>query len=140
MASIHRQISINASPNDVWDAVRDFGALHDRLCPGFVVDTRLEPGARVVTFFNGAVVRELLVACDDTRRRLVWSAVGGRSSHHNSSAQVLDDAPGGTVFLWITDVLPDDVAEPITELMDRGIMVIKQTMEQSNAAGQGASG
>jgi hypothetical protein len=39
----------------VWDAVRDFGALHHRLVPGFVVEARLEGDDRVVTFFNGAV-------------------------------------------------------------------------------------
>ena len=36
MASIHKDIIIDASPDDVWDAVRDFGALHTRLVPGFV--------------------------------------------------------------------------------------------------------
>ena len=36
MASIHKDISIDASPADVWDAVRDFGAVHTRLAPGFV--------------------------------------------------------------------------------------------------------
>jgi carbon monoxide dehydrogenase subunit G len=131
MATIHRQVSIAAPPDDVWDAVRDVGALHTRLVPGFVLDTRLEPGARVVTFFNGTVVRELIVAIDQERRRLVWSAVDGHSTHHNASAQVLDDERGGTLFVWIADVLPDPVAAPMGALMDRGIAVIKETMEQA---------
>jgi hypothetical protein len=131
VASIHRQVSIAAHPDDVWDALRDVGALHLRLVPGFVVDTRLEPGSRVVTFFNGAVVRELIVAVDDDRRRLVWSAVGGASTHHNASAQVLDGERGGTLFVWITDVLPDEIAAPIAELMDRGIAVVGQTLESA---------
>jgi hypothetical protein len=50
MASIRRQIVTSAPPRLVWGALRDVGALHTRLVPGFVVDTRLEPGARVVTF------------------------------------------------------------------------------------------
>ncbi len=50
MASIHKDIIIDANPDDVWDAVRDFGALHTRLVPGFVLDTRLDGDARIVTF------------------------------------------------------------------------------------------
>jgi carbon monoxide dehydrogenase subunit G len=129
MASIIRQIHIDARPGDVWEAVRDVGALHERLVPGFVVDTRVEPGARVVTFGDGSVVRELLVGQDDDHRRLAWSATGGMSTHHNASAQVLDDGHGGTEFVWITDVLPDELADPIRLRMDRGLAVIKVTME-----------
>ena len=33
MASIHKNIPIAADPDDVWDALRDFGALHKRLVP-----------------------------------------------------------------------------------------------------------
>ena len=88
MASIHKEITIDARPEDVWDALRDVGALHTRLVPGFVVDTRLEDGARIVTFGNGTVARELIVDLDDDSRRLAWSVVGGRFTHHNASAQV----------------------------------------------------
>ena len=44
---------------------------YTRLVPGFVVDTRLEDGARVVTFGNGLVARELIVDND-----VVWAVVG----------------------------------------------------------------
>src|SRR5882672_11744453 len=55
MASIHKDILIDANPNDVWDALRDLGALHTRLVPGFVTDTKLDGDARIVTFANGTV-------------------------------------------------------------------------------------
>lgn len=84
MASIREAISIQARPEDVWAAVRDVGAVHKRLAPGFVVDTVLEKGARVVTFGNGLVARELIVDVDDEARRLAWSVVGGRMTHHNA--------------------------------------------------------
>ena len=70
MASIHKEILIDASPDHVWDALRDFGALHTRLVPGFVTDTKLDGDGRIVTFSNGTVAREILVDCDDTKRRL----------------------------------------------------------------------
>ncbi|HLN07409.1 MAG TPA: SRPBCC family protein, partial [Xanthobacteraceae bacterium] len=83
MASIRKEILTNARVEDVWAAISDIGALHTRLVPGFVVNTRVEAGARTVTFGNGMEVRELIVDLDDDARRLVWSAVGGRLSHHN---------------------------------------------------------
>ena len=73
MASIRKEIPLEVSAEHVWSVVRDVGALHTRLVPGFVVDTRLEPDARVVTFGNGMVVRELIVDLDDRARRLAWS-------------------------------------------------------------------
>src|SRR5262249_1950676 len=61
-----------------WGALRDWGAVHERLAPGFLSDARVDGRDRVVTFFNGSVVRELFVGADDRARRLAWAvAVGG---------------------------------------------------------------
>ena len=59
-----------------------FRRLHTRLAPGFVLDTRLDGEARIVTFANGNVARELLVDCDDARRRLVYAMINERVTHH----------------------------------------------------------
>src|ERR1041384_4372448 len=97
MASLRKAIRVAGDPDSVWDVIRDVGALHTRLVPGFVVDTKVEPGARIVTFGNGMVVRELIVDLDDEARRLVWSAQGGRLSHHNASVQVFPDGEGSRI-------------------------------------------
>src|SRR2546430_9627810 len=91
MASVRKELLLDARPEDVWSAVRDFGAPHEKLVPGVLVDSRLEPGARVVTFANGLVARELLVELNDETRRLCWTARGGRATHHNASMQVYAD-------------------------------------------------
>jgi carbon monoxide dehydrogenase subunit G len=134
MASMRKETRIDARPEDVWDALRDWGALHTRLVPGFVVDTRLDGGDRIVTFFNGNTVREVLVDLDDEARRLVWSIVGGPYAHHNGSAQVLAEGDGRTRFVWITDLLPNELAGRTSELMERGIRVLKETMEAGSAS------
>src|SRR4030081_2705698 len=85
MASIHKDIPIDAHPNDDWAAVRDFGAVHQRLVPGFVLDARLEGAARVVTFANGTVARELLVDCDEAQRRMVFALLSNRVKKHTAS-------------------------------------------------------
>jgi carbon monoxide dehydrogenase subunit G len=125
MASVHREIVIARPPSEVWDALADVGALHTRLAPGFVTDCRLEPGARVVTFANGLVARELIVDVDADRRRVAWSVVGGRLSHHNASAQVFDEGGGTTRFVWIADFLPDEHAPAIAAMIEQGMKAIK---------------
>ena len=129
MACIRTEIGVEASAETVWAAVRDIGALHHRLVPGFVVDTRLEPGARIVTFGNGMVVRELIVDLDDAARRLAWSARGERLSHHNASVQVFADGPGRSRLLWVADLLPDELAGDIRAMMEQAAAVMKPTLE-----------
>jgi hypothetical protein len=133
MATLHKEIVIDAPASRVWEAVRDVGAVHRRLVPGVLTDARLEPGeprARIVSFANGMVVRELIVSIDDERRRFAYSAVGGRASHHNASLQVFDDqGPGRCRLVWITDLLPDDIAPAIAQLVELGSDTMKKTLE-----------
>ena len=92
---------------------------------GFVVATELEPGgaARVVTFGNGMTARELIVDIDDDARRLVWSVVGGRMTHHNASVQLFEEA-GATRFVWIADLLPHELGPAIAAMIDQAIAAI----------------
>jgi predicted acyl esterase len=129
MASVRKEILIDARPDDVWEALRDWAAVHQRLVPGFVVDTRLDGEDRIVTFFNGAAVRELLVDLDDDARRLVWSVADGPYTHHNASAQVFSEEDGRTRFVWLADLLPNTLAGRMNDMMEHGSRVIKQTME-----------
>ena len=110
-------------------ALRDFGAVHERLASGFVVDAQLDGDARVVTFANGAVAREVLINVDDDARRLVYSAAGGRLVHHNASNQVFAEGDGRSRFVWIADLLPNELAEHVSTMMDQGAMAAKQTIE-----------
>jgi carbon monoxide dehydrogenase subunit G len=130
MASIRKDIPIEADPDDVWAAVRDVGAVHERFGPGFLTDSRLDGEARVVTFANGMVVRELIVDIDDQARRFVWAAVGGRLSHHNASMQVFAEGEGRSRLVWIADFLPGGLAQDIGALIDQAAAVIKPTLER----------
>lgn len=131
MASIRIQRTIDVPPEQAWSALRDWGALHERLVPGFVVDARLDGSDRIVTFFNGSTLREVLIDLDDDARRLVWSVVEGPYTHHNGAAQVSAGARGKTVFVWVADLLPDELAESTAALMTRGIDTIKATLEEA---------
>src|SRR5438046_161344 len=88
--SPRRAANEEAPADAVWDAVADFGAVHRRFAPGFVVDTKLEDGARVVTFANGLVARELFISADPALRRLAYSVRTERFKHHSASFRVED--------------------------------------------------
>jgi len=135
MASIRKEISIDASVDAVWDALRDWGALHERLVPGFVVDTQLDGEDRIVTFFEGTTLRELLVDLDDDARRLAWSVVDGPYTHHNASAQVFAEGEGAAKFVWIADLLPDELAPRTGEMMQEGTSAVKRTLEAQAVSG-----
>ena len=129
MATLHKEIHVEARPEAIWNAARDIGALHTRLVPGFVVNTQLEGNARIVTFGNGMVVRELIISVDDQRRRLAWTAIGGRTTHYNAVLEVLADGSGARV-VWTIDLLPDEMAEPVATMQENGLAAMKETFER----------
>jgi hypothetical protein len=128
MASIIKTIEIDAPADAVWDAVRDFGAVHKRFAPGFVANVELIPGARMVTFGNGLTVKELFLGIDEDRRRLAYS-VAERFAHHSASFQVDALAGGKSRLTWTADVLPDDMAaERVAPMMEQGLQVAKDVL------------
>jgi Polyketide cyclase / dehydrase and lipid transport len=130
MATIRSEIKTAAKAEDVWSAVRDIGALHTRLVPGFVVDTKIEPGARVVTFINGVVLREPIVTLDDEARRLVWTAEGGRARHYNAALTVSALPDGLTSIVWTADFLPDDISNYMSQAIKAGMAAMQRTLDQ----------
>jgi len=133
MASIHREILLAARADAVWDAVRDVGNIHQRVCPGFLTDCRMDgPEARIVTFANGMVVKELIIDVDDKGRRVAWSAVGGRTTHYNASMQIFTDADGCRA-VWIADLLPHELAGPIAGMIEQGLAAMKRTLDRKAA-------
>ena len=129
MASIYKDASIAASPEAVWDVVRDVGAVHTRFAPGFVIDVALEDGARMVTFGNGLVAREVFVTVDEANRRLVYSVRSERMDHHNASFQVFPDGSGSRL-VWIADVLPEAAGATVDKMMQAGIEAAKACLDK----------
>jgi hypothetical protein len=134
MASIRKEIRIEAAPEDVWAAVRDVGHVHQRLCPGVLTDAKLDgDDARVVTFANGLVVREVIVSLDDAARRFAYSAQGGNLHHHHPAPEALPEL-GATRLVGTIDVLPHAMAAPIGGLMEGGAAAMRRALEKPIAA------
>ena len=135
MASIRKEVLLDAPAAAVWDAARDIGALHTRLVPGFVTDTRVEDGARVVTFANGMVARELIVDVDDAVRRIAWAAVDTPMSHYNASFQVFAEGAGAR-GVWIADLLPHEHADMVAGMMEQGLAAMRRAFARPQAQGR----
>ena len=129
MATLQKQIALDAPAATVWAALRDFGAVHRRVAPGFLTDLRMDNGDRIVTFFNGLVARERLVTVDDEACRLVYSVVEGRASHYNAAVQVFPEGEGRSRLIWTIDLLPNELAPAIGGMMDHALTFMKKTLE-----------
>jgi hypothetical protein len=129
VGSIHHEISLELSAENVWAALRQAGRVHE-LFAGVLIDGRLEGNIRTVTFADGLTVRERIIDVDDARRRIVYSAFEGTPmTHHNASMQIIEDGDHRCRFVWIADFLPDDFAETMMPLVEQGTKTLKSNIE-----------
>ena len=141
MTSIELTIPIDASPGTAWEAVRDFGAVHERLVPGFLTACHPDGEDRVVTFFNGAVARERLVTLDDDRRRLVYSVIDSAIglTLHQASVEVVaatdDDGRAGTAIRWVADFLPPELEPTIRSMMETAADTMRRAFASADERG-----
>jgi hypothetical protein len=138
MGTVTKYADLAVPADVVWDAVRDFGALHERLAPGFVVGSTIEDDVRVITFVTGAVARERMVSLDDDNRRLVYSVTESALGlvHHQSSVEVVEAQSGnGSRIEWTTDFLPEDVGDTVDAMMEQGILAMGRAFGIVSAPG-----
>ena len=79
------------------------------------------------------VVRELIVSIDDRTCRHSWSTRGEPLTHHNASVQVFSECQEKCRVVWIADLMPNEVADAITEIIQQGLDAMKQTLESNRA-------
>ncbi|HEU4427661.1 MAG TPA: SRPBCC family protein [Myxococcota bacterium] len=125
MASIHLEIPLQAPAERVWKQLRDVGEVK-ALFPGVLTASRLEGDARVVTCANGMDVKERIVDVDEKARRVAYAVVEWQTTHHNASMQVLPDGEARSRLVWITDLLPDELAPPVRGLMEQGAQAVQR--------------
>lgn len=133
MATIYKEIIIEAASQVVWAAVRDVGAVHEKLTPKVLTDARLSGNERILTFATGAVVHELIISIDDERQRLAYAVISGsaHTTFHHATMEVFAHGEGSSRLVWVTDFLPNSQLEIITIIINRGAQIMKSTLEAS---------
>lgn len=134
MAYFQHEIRVDVPASTAWDALRDVGNLHRRLVRGFVTDCTFDGETRHLRFANGVAAAERIVAVSDADRRVSWSAVSERLSHHNASARIVAEGDSACRVVWTVDLLPDAMAPAIEPMVLAGLQAIRATLESPAAA------
>ncbi|MEO5818876.1 MAG: SRPBCC family protein [Vicinamibacteraceae bacterium] len=134
MASIRKEIMIDAGVEPAWDALRRVGEAHTLFAP-VLSDAALHGDVRTVTFANGMVVRERILDVDEAHRRIAYAALEPQGmTFHHASMQLDIAGPGRCVFIWITDFMPAEAASGLQPLIDQGAEALKRNIETAGVA------
>jgi Polyketide cyclase / dehydrase and lipid transport len=129
MASIIREFTINATPEEVWSVIGDFANGPMKVAAGALVDCRLEtPDLRTLVFADGTEAQERLIGRDETARRIVWAWVDKEVMHDNGSMQVFDQGEKQSRVVWVHDTLPEKAAEFVAQAMDQQVPLMKKAL------------
>jgi hypothetical protein len=134
VATVQVEIDLDVSPQRVWDAIADVGAVHQRLLPGRVVGTRIEGDTRILTMPDGSQIRELIISVDHSARRMAYAVVEGQRlplTYHHAAFQVFGQGRHSRL-VWQTDLLPHAMADAVRARVERGIVEIKQVLESAD--------
>ena len=128
MASAKAEASIDRSPNDVWNVLRDFGGLADYM-PG--IDSCTVDGDVRTVGTMGIVAKEQLRELDDDTRRISYSIIESPITNMTSHlATVGVDAEGsGTHLTWTVEVEPDELLPIFQGMYEQTVAALKEKFE-----------
>ncbi|EEA01959.1 conserved hypothetical protein [Burkholderia sp. H160] len=127
MATIYREIAVETAAANAWAALRDPADVA-RVFAGVLIAARMEGDLRWVTFADGTVVEERVIAVDDAHMRLAYSVGGGRFEHHHATLQVVADTPARCRVIWIADFKPDERSAVVEALTDAGCAALGRNL------------
>ncbi|WP_213308863.1 SRPBCC family protein [Paraburkholderia sacchari] len=119
MVSLYREVPLETDAAHAWETLRDSRNLA-RVFAGVLTDVRVEGDLRTVTFANGSVIEERIVAVDDARMRVAYAVRGPNFEQHAASMQIVAESGGRCHLVWISDFRPDDLRAMVEPLMDAG--------------------
>ncbi len=129
MTSLRNEILVDVPAADAWAALKSISKTHE-LFAGVLVDSRLEGDIRTVTFANGLVARERIVAVDESRMRVAY-AVLDIFEQHAASMRIVPVSARQCRFVWKSDFLPGTKAATVGPLMAQGCAALKRAIEAS---------
>lgn len=133
MASIRREIRIDAPVDDVWPLVGDPGRIHHWF-PGIVACTveHTDVGVvRTVTLGSGITLEEHVVTNDPIAHRFQYRIVGGVFKEHLGTVDVIALDATSCIAVYSTDALPDVMALVIGGATGVALENIKSLAEEA---------
>lgn len=117
MTTIQMEATLAVSPADLWAKVRDVGHVSGLL--DVVTESSLAGNKRECKLATGADLSETILGIDEEHRRVAYTITASPFpiESHAASMQVIDAGDGRSVFRWITDVTPDEMADGLSPLM-----------------------
>ena len=128
MADGKAEVSVDASPDEVWKLLRDFGTL-DEWMPG-VESCTLEGDVRTIGMM-GIEIKEQLRTLDDDKRSISYSVIEspmGGDLEHLATLTVTPEGDGSHVT-WAVEVKPDDLLAMFLPIYEGSIGEIKKKVE-----------
>lgn len=133
MASIRREIRIDAPVGDVWPLVGDPGRIHHWF-PG-IVDCTVEDTddgiVRTVTLGSGIMLEEHVVTNDPIAHRFQYRIAGGVFKEHLGTVDVIGLDDTTCMAVYSTDALPDVMALVIGGASGVALENIKSLAEEA---------
>jgi carbon monoxide dehydrogenase subunit G len=122
MAKATAERQMKASPDAVWEVVRDFHGLGDWM-PG-IESSRSDGDDRILSMM-GMEVREHLLKLDDPGRSITYSITDGAPVEtHEATITVVADGEGSKV-IWDVDATPDDMAGLMQGIYQQSLEALK---------------
>lgn len=130
MATIYREVDLDADAEEAWRQLADVGAVNKLI--DYLGPVTVDGDRRSCSLGDQGELNELIVTVDQDRRRLAYSIRESplNFTHHSASWQV---TPAGdkSRLVWITDVKPDSVAPALEELIDQTADSIQRNLSRA---------
>ncbi|HEX3461590.1 MAG TPA: SRPBCC family protein [Acidimicrobiales bacterium] len=122
MAQGQAAIDIDASADDVWAVIGDFGGIGDWM-PG-IDSCRVEGDDRILQMM-GMEITERLVSKDDAGRVLTYSITDGAPVETHQGVITVTPTGATSHVTWDVDATPDDMAALMTTLYQQSLEALK---------------
>jgi hypothetical protein len=120
MATIYRTAKLDVPAEVAWDFVDRYTRSEVHAFSNCVAE-RQEADYRVVNTVDGMEIWERNVTVDSERMRAVYAIPDfpGGAEHHQAEMRIDRGTDGSATLVWITDMLPDELAEAMAENYDQ---------------------
>jgi hypothetical protein len=130
MATIYREVDLDADADEAWRQMADVGAVNKLI--DYLGPVTVDGDRRSCSLGDQGELDELIVTVDHDRRRLAYSIRQSplNFTHHSASWQVTPEGDKSRL-VWITDVKPDSVAPALEELIDQTADSIQRNLSRA---------